>query len=173
MFVESNIVAQEPFEILDYSHSLALNCLQCVNFFASYDYSLGLGFVILFLTIALMKHTNNLEAIPEGEKGKRKITLMLHVTSASDEKVDNYRNDIDGLRALAVVAVIVYHMNESWLPGGFMGVDIFFAVSGYVVTLSLLNKVKKAIAAGEEYNLDILAFYKRRLKRLGPSFFLF
>ena len=114
-----------------------------------------------------MKHTNNLEVIPEGEKGKRIITFdAVAVTSAADEKVDNYRNDIDGLRALAVVAVIVYHMNESWLPGGFMGVDIFFVISGYVVTLSLLNKVKKAIAGGEEYNLDILAFYKRRLKRL-------
>merc|ERR1712139_659436 len=51
----------------------------------------------------------------------------------------SYRDDIDGLRAVAVIAVVIYHLNEDWLPGGFMGVDIFFAISGYVVTLSLLK----------------------------------
>ncbi|MDR9435210.1 MAG: hypothetical protein RI533_07225, partial [Pontimonas sp.] len=43
---------------------------------------------------------------------------------------------IQVLRAVAVVAVIVYHLNEGWLPGGFLGVDIFFVISGFVITLS-------------------------------------
>ena len=48
-----------------------------------------------------------------------------------------YRPEIDGLRAIAVVAVIINHLNKSWLPGGFLGVDVFFVISGYVITASL------------------------------------
>ena len=50
-----------------------------------------------------------------------------------------YRADVDGLRAISVIAVILYHMDATWLPGGFVGVDIFFCISGYVVTSSLLR----------------------------------
>jgi peptidoglycan/LPS O-acetylase OafA/YrhL len=49
---------------------------------------------------------------------------------------------IDSLRALAVWVVIVYHLNASFLPGGFVGVDIFFAISGFVITKSLLERAK-------------------------------
>ncbi|MBD2551572.1 acyltransferase [Microcystis elabens FACHB-917] len=45
-----------------------------------------------------------------------------------------YRPDIDALRGAAMLAVLVFHLNKSWLPGGFTGVDIFFVISGYVVT---------------------------------------
>jgi len=51
-----------------------------------------------------------------------------------------YRPELDGLRAFAVVAVIINHTSESLLPSGYLGVDIFFVVSGYVITLSLLNR---------------------------------
>jgi hypothetical protein len=49
-------------------------------------------------------------------------------------KPSSYRPEIDGLRAIAVIAVIVNHINGSYLPGGFLGVDIFFVISGYVIT---------------------------------------
>ena len=52
----------------------------------------------------------------------------------------HYRADIDGLRAVAVVSVILYHFDHAWLPGGFAGVDVFFVISGYVVTASLLRE---------------------------------
>ncbi|MGA1717026.1 MAG: acyltransferase family protein, partial [Ilumatobacteraceae bacterium] len=49
-----------------------------------------------------------------------------------------YLPGLDGLRALAVIAVIVYHANPSWLPGGFLGVEVFFVISGYLITLLLV-----------------------------------
>ena len=51
-----------------------------------------------------------------------------------------YRPEIDGLRAVAVIAVLINHLDPHWLPGGFLGVDIFFVISGYVVTSSLLAR---------------------------------
>ncbi|CAE8643418.1 unnamed protein product [Polarella glacialis] len=74
-----------------------------------------------------------------------------------------YRPDIDGLRAVAVLAVIIYHMNESWLPGGFTGVDIFFVISGYVVSGSVLRHSNLSV-------LDcFVGFYARRAKRIAPT----
>ena len=49
-----------------------------------------------------------------------------------------YRPSLDGLRCLAVAAVIVYHLDRRWLPGGFLGVDVFFTLSGYLITSLLL-----------------------------------
>ncbi|CAE8628176.1 unnamed protein product [Polarella glacialis] len=74
-----------------------------------------------------------------------------------------YRPDIDGLRAVAVLAVIIYHMNESWFPGGFTGVDIFFVISGYVVSGSVLRHSNLSV-------LDcFVGFYARRAKRIAPT----
>lgn len=78
-----------------------------------------------------------------------------------------YREDIDGLRAIAVLAVIVFHIDPSYLPGGFLGVDIFFVISGFVVTGSLLHAPQPSAC---EY---FSAFYARRLKRLTPALALF
>ena len=51
---------------------------------------------------------------------------------------------IDGLRALAVIAVIFYHLGFNWIPGGFLGVDVFFVISGYVITRLLLDSIHSA-----------------------------
>ena len=82
-----------------------------------------------------------------------------------------YRSEIDGLRAIAVFAVILYHaefyFNKNFLfSGGFLGVDIFFVISGYLITNILYNEfvVTKSIS--------IKNFYERRAKRILPAFFL-
>lgn len=54
-----------------------------------------------------------------------------------------YLPGLDGLRALAVVAVMVYHADPSWLPGGFLGVEVFFVLSGYLITLLLMAETER------------------------------
>ena len=55
--------------------------------------------------------------------------------------VRKYRGEIQALRTIAVLAVVVYHINPDWLPGGFIGVDVFFVISGYLITAGLLRRV--------------------------------
>ena len=69
---------------------------------------------------------------------------------------------IDGLRAIAVAAVILYHLGFSWIPGGFLGVDLFFVISGYVITRLLLDSIERS------GGLDLRGFYKARARRLLP-----
>ena len=69
---------------------------------------------------------------------------------------------IDGLRAVAVIAVILYHLGVSWIPGGFLGVDLFFVISGYVITRLLLDSIQSS------GGLDLRAFYLARARRLLP-----
>jgi peptidoglycan/LPS O-acetylase OafA/YrhL len=73
-----------------------------------------------------------------------------------------YRADVDGLRALAILPVILFHAFPHWLPGGFVGVDIFFVISGYLITSILL----KDIQAGA---YSIKTFYVRRVRRIFPA----
>jgi peptidoglycan/LPS O-acetylase OafA/YrhL len=54
-----------------------------------------------------------------------------------------YLPGLDGLRALAVVVVMIYHANVDWLPGGFLGVEVFFVISGYLITLLLISEKEK------------------------------
>ena len=77
-----------------------------------------------------------------------------------------YRADVDGLRAVAVTAVMIYHMHHGWLPGGFVGVDVFFVISGYVVTGSLLRH------QSQSFGTLLSSFYARRIKRLSPALVL-
>ena len=79
----------------------------------------------------------------------------------------NYRAEIDGLRALAVVSVILYHakfiFNErDWVEGGFIGVDIFFVISGYLITYQILSDLENT----NKFNL--LTFYEKRARRIIP-----
>ncbi len=69
---------------------------------------------------------------------------------------------IDGLRAIAVAAVVFYHLGFSWIPGGFLGVDLFFVISGYVITRLLLDSIARS------GGLDLRGFYKARARRLLP-----
>ena len=62
------------------------------------------------------------------------------VASSMVQVKHGYRKDIDGLRALAVLAVIVNHFNERLLPGGYLGVDVFFVISGFVILTSLASR---------------------------------
>lgn len=75
-----------------------------------------------------------------------------------------YRPAIDGLRAVAVLAVLVFHLNSAWLPGGFVGVDVFFVISGYLITSILARDF-------EHGNFSLARFYQRRIARLLPAFF--
>ena len=74
-----------------------------------------------------------------------------------------YRPEIDGLRAFAVIAVIINHFNKDILPGGYLGVDIFFVISGYVITSSLESR------RDENFLEFIVSFYERRIKRIFPA----
>ena len=75
----------------------------------------------------------------------------------------SYRADIDGLRAVAVIAVILFHIHTNLLPGGFLGVDIFFVISGYLITTIIHKEL-----IGQRFSL--LNFYQRRAKRILPAF---
>ena len=70
---------------------------------------------------------------------------------------------LDGLRALAIMAVLVFHLDPTWLPGGFLGVDVFFVVSGFLITTLL---VRERVASGR---IDLPGFWSRRARRLVPA----
>src|SRR4029078_6520359 len=77
-----------------------------------------------------------------------------------------YLPGLDGMRAIAVVAVMLYHANHEWLPGGFLGVEVFFVISGYLITLLLM--AERETTGG----IKLLAFWGRRARRLLPALFV-
>lgn len=77
----------------------------------------------------------------------------------------NYRPEIDGLRALAVFPVVLYHGGFSFFGGGFIGVDVFFVISGYLITTIILKDL-------EENSFSLINFYERRARRILPALFL-
>jgi peptidoglycan/LPS O-acetylase OafA/YrhL len=81
------------------------------------------------------------------EKFKRSISLL------------SYRKDIDGLRAIAIILVVFFHAFPERFPGGFLGVDIFFVISGYIITLIILNGIKNN-------SFTFFEFYLARIRRL-------
>jgi peptidoglycan/LPS O-acetylase OafA/YrhL len=74
-----------------------------------------------------------------------------------------YIHSVDGLRAVAVLAVLLYHLGIDWIPGGFLGVDLFFVISGYVITGLILDSIARS------GTLDLRAFYLSRIRRLLPA----
>ena len=81
--------------------------------------------------------------------------------TANIRAATGYRRDIDGMRGLAVLSVLLFHISPDFAPKGFLGVDIFFVISGFVITKLLV-----------ETRVDVLTFYTRRVNRLciAPGF---
>ena len=77
----------------------------------------------------------------------------------------DYRREIDGLRALAVLPVILFHAGFETFSGGFVGVDVFFVISGYLITTIILDEL-------EQGKFSIVNFYERRARRILPALFL-
>lgn len=73
-----------------------------------------------------------------------------------------YRRDIDGLRAVAVLPVVIYHIAQSFLRGGYVGVDIFFVISGFLISTHILEEVQRG-------SFSPLRFYERRIRRIFPA----
>ncbi len=76
-----------------------------------------------------------------------------------------YRSEIDGLRGIAVLSVILFHANIQFFHGGYLGVDIFFVISGYLITTIIINEI-------QNNNFNLSAFYIKRARRLLPALFL-
>lgn len=89
------------------------------------------------------------------------------MASISQARQHSYRPEIDGIRAFAVIAVIANHFNKEVLPSGYLGVDIFFVISGFVITSSLAGRPSK------NFSDFLVGFYARRIKRLMPALVLF
>lgn len=76
-----------------------------------------------------------------------------------------FRNDIQGLRAIAFILVYIFHLNPHWLPGGYIGVDMFFVISGYLITSIILHQKEKG-------TFSFLSFYEKRIKRIVPAYYV-
>lgn len=77
----------------------------------------------------------------------------------------DYRPAIDGLRAVAVLSVLIFHLDSRFLRGGFLGVDVFFVLSGYLITSIIVSE-------SESHRFSYARFYQRRISRIFPAFFL-
>ena len=100
--------------------------------------------VLLFLSIYLLK-----KAVRSGLNFKQKQPAV-------------YRPDIDGLRAVAILSVVAFHAKWPWAPGGFAGVDVFFVISGYLISGILFKNL-------ESGSFSFFDFYSRRIKRIFPA----
>jgi peptidoglycan/LPS O-acetylase OafA/YrhL len=94
---------------------------------------------------------------------KKEMTLTS--TGSADSHVIRYRADIDGLRAIAVMSVVIYHLSRFALPGGYLGVDMFFVLSGYLITIIIWREA-------QDGRFSISRFYDRRIRRIMPALLL-
>jgi peptidoglycan/LPS O-acetylase OafA/YrhL len=86
-------------------------------------------------------------------------------SGSADSQVIRYRSDIDGLRAIAVLSVVFFHLLRRSLPGGYLGVDLFFVLSGYLITAIIWREM-------QEGRFSIVRFYDRRIRRIMPALLL-
>ncbi len=101
-----------------------------------------------------------IDSIPDGYRARPAESCVDRpITKAAGS---TYRGDIDGLRALAVSLVVLFHAAPGYLPGGFVGVDVFFVISGYLITGIILSKA-------EQNRFSYLEFLGRRVRRIGPA----
>ncbi|MAS25140.1 MAG: hypothetical protein CMI08_15950 [Oceanospirillaceae bacterium] len=91
-----------------------------------------------------------------------KQKLINGFTFKTAPRPSSFRKDINALRALAVIGVVLYHFNPAWMPGGFAGVDVFFVISGYLMTAIIV----KSLSAD---SFSFLTFYKARVLRIVPA----
>ena len=96
---------------------------------------------------------------------KRKLARMKEIRQMAIGAHLAYRPDIDGLRAIAVSLVVVFHAFPEWLPGGFVGVDVFFVISGFLITSVLLKSFSNSKLTFYEF----FDFYRRRINRIFPA----
>src|SRR5215213_8777139 len=87
-------------------------------------------------------------------------------TSGAPEVRLSYSPGLDGLRAIAVMAVLLYHADLGWIPGGFLGVEVFFVISGYLITALLLSEWR------QKGTIDLKNFWLRRARRLLPALYV-
>lgn len=86
--------------------------------------------------------------------------------NSSEAKLMNrYRREIDGLRALAIIPVVFFHADFPTFSGGFVGVDVFFVISGYLITRLIILELEKN-------SFSLLSFYERRARRILPALFV-
>jgi len=83
---------------------------------------------------------------------------------SNQERSLKYRPDIDGLRAVAVLSVLAFHLGAGHMPGGFVGVDVFFVISGYLISAIVFSEIAAS-------RFSVLAFYERRIRRIFPALF--
>src|SRR5258708_24496793 len=74
----------------------------------------------------------------------------------------DYRPDVDGLRAVAVIAVVAFHAFPAYFPGGFIGVDVFFVISGFLISTIILKQLRRS-------TFTVANFYRRRIRRIFPA----
>lgn len=90
------------------------------------------------------------------------MTVEVDGRGSADSHVIAYRPDIDGLRAIAVLSVVFFHLSNTLLPGGYLGVDVFFVISGFLITSIIWREL-------QERQFTIARFYDRRIRRIVPA----
>ncbi|MFM8395199.1 MAG: acyltransferase family protein, partial [Acidobacteriota bacterium] len=129
-----------------------------------------LAYSLYLVLITLLLVNARLAYLPNDSFQKKIVSHWVAVTSLKTifqgrPTTMNYRPEVDGLRAVAVLPVILFHAGFEWMSGGYVGVDIFFVISGYLITTFIVNEL-------DEGRFSIVGFYERRARRILPALFL-